>query len=246
VNRYWKHFFNRGLVDPEDDMRETNPPTNPDLLEALGRHFAESGYDLKDLVRTICQSQTYQLSAIPNGHNQNDKQNFSRYYPKRLTAEVLLDAVNQVTLSQASFEGLPAGTRAVCLPDNSFNTSSYFLTVFGRPEASSACECERSQNASLAQSLHLLNAKEIQQKLSADTGRAALLAKDHSRSDEEKVSELYFWAYSRPPNKDELAVAERYLYKKATDAKDPISGKRQGFEDIIWALINTKEFLFNH
>jgi hypothetical protein len=166
VNRYWKHFFNRGLVEPEDDMRETNPPTNPELLEAVAAHFADSGYDLKDLVRTICGSTTYQLSAIPNQHNAVDKQYYSRYYPKRLTAEVLFDAVNQVTKSEAKWEGLPAGTRAVCLPDNSFNASAYFLQVFGRPESASACECERSQDASLAQSLHLLNSKDIQTKIS--------------------------------------------------------------------------------
>jgi Protein of unknown function (DUF1553)/Protein of unknown function (DUF1549) len=246
VNRYWKHFFNRGLVDPEDDMRETNPPTNPELLEALAQHFIQTGYDLKELVRTICRSQIYQLSAVPNEFNRTDRQNFSRYYPKRLTAEVLLDAIDQVTQSEAKFEGMPAATRAVCLPDNSFNTSSYFLTVFGRPEGSSACECERSQDASLAQSLHLLNAKEIQGKLSADNGRAALLAADTSRPNREKLAELYYWAYSRAPDANELAVGEAYLYKKSAGAKDIRLSQRQAFEDIIWALINTKEFLFNH
>jgi hypothetical protein len=246
VNRYWKHFFNRGLVDPEDDMRETNPPSNPELLGAVAQHFIARGYDLKDLVRTICRSDTYQLSALPNAHNRSDKQNFSRYYPKRLTAEVLLDAVDQVTGSSEKFEGLPAGARAVSLPDNSFNASSYFLTVFGRPEASSACECERSQDASLAQSLHLLNAKEIQEKLAADTGRAAQLASDKTRSNREKLSELYYWAYSRPPDQNELSLGEAYLYKKAVGAKDVLRSQRQGFEDILWALVNTKEFLFNH
>ncbi|MEW6159794.1 MAG: DUF1549 domain-containing protein, partial [Verrucomicrobiota bacterium] len=150
VNRYWKHFFNRGIVDPEDDMRETNPPTNPELLEALSRHFVDSGYDLKELVRTICRSQVYQLSSVPNEHNATDKQNFSRYYPKRLPAEVLLDAINDVVKSENAFDGLARGTRAVQLPDNSFNAGSYFLTVFGRPEMSSSCECERSGDASLA------------------------------------------------------------------------------------------------
>src|SRR5437867_6550535 len=206
VNRYWKHFFNRGIVEPEDDMRETNPPTNPELLAGLAKHFIESGYDLKNLVRTICRSQVYQLSEIPNSYNKIDKQYFSRYYPKRLTAEVLFDAVNQVTRTETKFDGLPPGTRAVCLPDNSFNTSSYFLTVFGRPDSSSACECERSQDASLAQSLHLLNAKEIQEKLADDTGRAALLAQDEQRSDEDKIVELYYWVYAREPDTDELKL----------------------------------------
>jgi len=139
VNRYWKHFFNRGLVEPEDDMRDTNPATNPELLDALAKSFVESGYDLKQLARAICSSQTYQLSSVPNEHNRVDKQNFSRYYPKRLTAEVLLDSVNAVTKSDGGFAGLPASTRAVQLPDNSFNASSYFLSVFGRPDMASSC-----------------------------------------------------------------------------------------------------------
>ena len=193
ANRYWKHFLNRGLVEPEDDMRETNPPTNPELLDALAKSFTDSGYDLKQLVRSICRSQTYQLSAIPNQFNGVDKQNYSRYYPKRLTAEVLFDAVNQVTKSEHQWDGLPAGTRAVCLPDNSFNASAYFLQVFGRPESASACECERSQDASLAQSLHLLNSKDVQAKISGDKARAAMLAADSAHSDEEKIGELYRW-----------------------------------------------------
>jgi len=248
VNRYWKHFFNRGIVDPEDDMRETNPPTNPELLDALAAHFVSSGYDLKELVRTICRSQAYQLSAIPNEHNKVDKRNFSRYYPKRLSAEVLFDAVNQVTRSESSFEGLPAGTHAVSLPDNSFNASTYFLTVFGRPDSASACECERSQDASLAQSLHLLNAKAIQEKLAGDKGMAALLAGDDKRSDGEKLRELYLTAFSREPNAAETATARNHLEKKVKDkdGKEAPIDKRQAYEDVIWALINTKEFLFNH
>jgi hypothetical protein len=250
ANRYWKHFFNRGLVEPEDDMRETNPPTNPELLSALAEYFVKSGYDLKALVREICRSQVYQLRSVPNDHNKVDKQNFSRFYPKRLTAEVLLDAINQLTATENQFEGLPGGTRAVCLPDNSFNQSSYFLQVFGRPDASSSCECERSQDASLAQSLHLLNSKDVQAKLTDDKGRAAQLAADKERSAEAKVRELYSWALSREPNAEELQIAQRHLAKHADRSSDekgnPVNGARQAYEDLIWALINTKEFLFNH
>jgi len=250
ANRYWKHFFNRGLVEPEDDMRETNPPTNPELLDALARQFVDSGYDLKGLVRAITRSSTYQLSATPNKYNAIDKQNFSRYYPKRLTAEVLLDAVNAVTGSESRFEGQPAGTRAVALPDNSYNASSYFLQVFGRPDSSSSCECERSQDASLAQSLHLLNAKDIQEKIAADKGRAAQLAGDTARNDDEKLRDLYSWAYSRDPKPEELQVAKAHLEKGAAKSSDEkgnaVNGRRLAYEDIVWALINTKEFLFNH
>lgn len=236
VNRYWKHFFDRGVVDPEDDMRVTNPASNPALLDGLARHFIDSGFDLKELVRTICTSNTYQLSALPNEYNVSDKQNFSRYYPKRLTAEVLLDAIDQVTAATTAFSGLPPEVRAVQLPDDGANT--YFLNVFGRPQGETACECERSQEASLAQSLHLLNSAEIQGKLTAGDGRAARLAADEDQAAEEKIRELYLWVYSREPLAEELAVALGHVEKTAE--------KQQAYEDIIWALVNTKEFLFNH
>lgn len=249
VNRYWKHFLNRGIVEPEDDMRETNPPSNPELLDALAQHFIDSGYDLKALIRDITRSQTYQLSAVPNHYNAADRQNFSRYFAKRLTAEVLFDSINTITRTPASFPGMPAGTRAISLPDNSFNAGSYFLTVFGRPESSSACECERTQEASLAQALHLLNAKDIQEKLASDSGAAAKLAAD-PRTDEEKLRELYLAAYARPPETHELELAKAYLDKprKGTDGQplDTAKSKRMGYEDILWAVLNTKEFLFNH
>lgn len=237
VNRYWKHFFGRGLVDPEDDMRVTNPASNPDLLNRLAADFIEHRFDLKQLIRTICNSQVYQLSAEPNEWNRDDKQNFSRCYPRRLNAEVLLDAIDQVTGSPTSFGPIPLGTRAVQLPDNGFN--SYFLTVFGRPEASSACECERSSEANLAQSLHLLNSGEIQGKLTSGNGRAATLAGDKTRDHATKIRDLYLLAFSRAPQPDESAVALAHIEKHKDDPK-------RAYEDIVWALINTKEFLFNH
>ncbi|AMV18805.1 DUF1549 and DUF1553 domain-containing protein [Planctomyces sp. SH-PL14] len=249
VNRYWKHFFTRGLIEPEDDIRDTNPPTNPELLAALEKHFVASGFDLKALVKVITQSSAYQLSAIPNDHNLADRQNYSRHYPKRLQAEVLLDAIDRVAGTQTDFANLPAGTRAVALPDNSYNRSSPFLRVFGRPEGESVCECERVQSSSLAQSLHLLNAADIKGKLASPTGRAQKLAKE-MRPNEEKVQELYLAAFSRAPRSDELKTALDYLAEPRVDKDgkpvDPAKAANENFQDLVWALINTKEFLFNH
>ena len=237
VNRYWKHFFSRGIVEPEDDMRATNPPSNPELLDALAKHFIDSGFDLKELIRTICKSKTYQFTSLPNEYNLKDKQNFSRYYPKRLTAEVLYDAFHQVTGTTQGYSGQPAGTRATQLPDPTIGP--YFLKVFGQPQGDTACECERSQEANLAQSLHLLNSQEVQSKIGSGSGRAVLFARDKEREHEDKVRELYRWVYSREPEADELQVALNHIAKHKENVQP-------AYEDIVWALINTKEFLFNH
>jgi hypothetical protein len=235
VNRYWKHFFGRGIVEPEDDLRVTNPPSNPELLDALADHFVKSGFDLKDLVRTICRSSTYQLSSEPGPWNASDRQSFSRYLPRRLNAEVLHDAIADATGVPTSFSGLPAGTRAAELPGA--NSGNAFLAVFGKPQGDSACECERSTEASLAQSLYLLNSADLQGKLSAGSGRAAGLARD-TRSDEEKVRDLHFLLYSRDASPEELELSLAHLKKG--------ENKQQAYEDLLWALVNTKEFQFNH
>jgi hypothetical protein len=236
VNRYWKHFFNRGIVDPEDDMRETNPPANRELLDVLSKRFVETNFDLKELCRTIVKSSVYQLSSMPNEHNAGDRQSFSRYYPRRLSAEVLLDAIDAFNGTTTSFTGLPAATRAVQIPDHG-GVNSYFLTVFGKPAGASACECERSGDASLAQSLHLLNSSDIHGKMS--NGIAKTLAAD-KREDVEKIDDLYYRAFSRAATDGEKKVALAHLGK--ADAK----AKQGAWEDVVWALINTKEFLFNH
>ena len=249
VNRYWKHFFQRGLVEPEDDIRDTNPPTNPELLNALEKHFISSGFDLKDLVRTITRSNAYQLSSAPNAHNIVDRQNYSRYYPRRLQAEVLLDSIDAMTGTQTDFANLPKGTKAVALPDNSYNRGSPFLRVFGRPEGESVCECERVQSSSLAQSLHLINAAEIKTKLASPTGRAEQFTKD-AKPLEAKVREIYLMAFSREPRPAELKTALDYLSEARMDADgkpmDPGVSSKENVQDLLWALINTKEFLFNH
>lgn len=249
VNRYWKHFFKRGLIEPEDDIRDTNPPTNPELLAALEDHFIRSKFDLKELVRIITRSNAYQLSSLPNEHNRVDRQNYSRFYPRRLQAEVLLDAINDVTETSTTFANLPAGTRAIALPDNSYNRSSAFLRVFGRPESASVCECERVQSSSLAQSLHLINSSEIKSKLTSSKGRAARLAAAKTPL-EQRVEELYLTAFARRPNENELRTALEYLQEPIMDAAGkPMAesaSSRRNFQDLVWALMNTKEFLFNH
>lgn len=249
VNRYWKHFFHRGLIEPEDDIRDTNPPTNPALLDALAKNFIASGFDMKEVVRAITRSQTYQLSELPNEFNLVDRQNYSRYYPRRLQAEVLLDAIDQLAGSQTDFASLPPGTRAIALPDNSYNRSSPFLRVFGRPEGESVCECERVQSSSLAQSLHLINSADIKSKLAAAGGRAERLAKADTPP-ELKIRELYLAAFAREPRANELQTAVAYLNEPRLDANgnavEVQQANRENFQDLIWALINSKEFLFNH
>ena len=234
VNRYWKHFFSKGIVDPEDDLRVTNPPSNPELLDALAKHFVDHKFDLKDLVKTICKSSVYQLSSEPTESNITDYQNFSRFYPRRFSAEVLNDAVNSVAISPSNFNGIPKGTTAVQLPDNGFN--NYFLQVFGKPAAESACECERSVEANLSQSLHLLNSSDIQNRLQGNGGRASSLSGDADRTDSEKVRELYVAAFSREPTPKELAFVVKSVAA--------YTNKQQAWEDVLWAIFNAKEFQF--
>ncbi|SIO15558.1 Protein of unknown function [Singulisphaera sp. GP187] len=237
VNRYWKHLFGRGLFEPEDDMRASNPPSNPELLDFLAADFVRHGHDLKQLLRLMATSRAYDRSSLPTPGNERDRQNYARYAPRRLPAEVLLDAIGTVTGSPDPFEGLPRNFRATQLPDDGY--ASALLETFGRPKRESVCECERVTDPSLSQSLLLLNSPTLQRQLSADEGRAALLAND-PRPDRAKIASLYRVALSRPPSDAEQAVCLAHINRLRPEGR-----VRQAYEDLIWTLINTKEFLFN-
>ncbi|MFO0902064.1 MAG: DUF1549 and DUF1553 domain-containing protein [Pirellulales bacterium] len=235
VNRLWGHFLGRGLVHEVDDLRETNPPSNPELLEALARDFVDHKFDMKHMVRTILNSRVYQLSSEPTEHNQHDRQNFARFYGRRLYAEVFLDAVDQATGTKTRFNGVSSQARAVDLPHEGFG--SYFLDTFDRPRRVTSCECERSSGATLAQVLLLANSDEIENKLAAGDGRVARLIAE-KKSPREAIEELYLATFGRPPKPDELAAAGPYVEQ----AKDQASA----LQDLLWTLVNTREFMFNH
>lgn len=239
VNRVWGHFFNRGIIHPIDDARSTNPPSNPELLEALAREFTTSGYDVKQLIRTICNSAAYSVSSVPNELNRDDVQNYARYYPRRMSAEVLLDAFSQTLDAPTKFRAaggdFPLGTRAIDLPDEA--VPSHFLDVFGRPARNSACECERVDSPALGQTLELVNSAELQAKLTADKGFVVRLAtndKPHTAN----VDEIFLRVFARRPREKEQAVALKFL-ESQTDRKT-------AYGSLVWSLLATNEFLFNH
>jgi hypothetical protein len=235
VNRMWAHFFGRGLVDPLDDLRVTNPASNEPLLDALAKEFVNSQFNMKHIVGLICASTTYQLSSKPNEYNLDETLNFSRFYPQRLKAEVLLDVIDQVTGVATSYSGLPKGTRALQLPDEGY--SNQFLTLFGRPPRESACECERAADPSLSQSLYVMNDRFILDKMTASNSLSGKLAAD-KREQPEKVRELFMVVLSREPDNRELTEALNYLKSE--------SDQRKAYGNLLWALINTKEFLYVH
>ncbi len=236
ANRLWAHFLGRGLVEPVDDVRATNPPSNPELLDALAKYLVDSKYDVKQLIRAITASRIYQLSSRPNATNERDEQNYSRALFKRLDAEVLLDMVCQATGVPEKFPGVPAGARAVQLWDS--KVPHYFLKLFGRPERISACECERTHGASVAQVLHVLNSPIIQDKLGHDGGTVARLVKKHA-ADGPLVEELYLTFFSRLPGEKEREVAIQYLGRDKAK-------RREAAEDLAWSMMNSLEFVFNH
>ena len=234
-NRIWARFMGVGLVDAVDDMRATNPPSNPALLDALAKEFVDHKFDLKQLIKSIMKSQAYGLSSNPTQHNATDHQNYARYKPHRLPAEALFDAVCTATGMPEHYFGFPNGTRAIDLPDQA--VSSYFLTTFGRSERETACECERSYAPNLSQTLHLMNSPEIQGKISDDKGFVATLIKAKKPS-AEMIESMYLRTFSRKPTESELKAAVGLL--------DASADKKAALEDFTWMLLNSKEFLFNH
>jgi hypothetical protein len=235
TNRVWYHLMGRGIVEPVDDFRDSNPASNDELLDNLSSDFARSGYDLKHLIRTIVTSKTYQFSARTTDLNKDDAIYFSHAYTRLLPAEVLLDAISTLCDSPTAFDGLPKGSRATQIPDAKIENP--FLKTFGRPARELACECERESDSNLSQALQLIGGATVNGKLRDDNGRMAALAKS-DRTPEAITRELYLIALSREPNPQELAVAVKHL----TEAKD----RRAAVEDLGWVLINSKEFLFRH
>jgi hypothetical protein len=234
ANRAWAHFLGRGLVEPVDDVRATNPPTNPELLDALAQYVVESKFDFHALIRTIIASRTYQLASTPNATNERDEQNNSRAALKRVDAEVLFDMVCQVTGVPEKFPGVPAGVRAIQLWDS--KVPHYFLKLFGRPVRVTACECERVGEPSVSQVLHLLNSPEIHAKMVHDGGLVARLVQDKTDS-AALIDELYLTFFARFPTEQEKGVALDYFKNDS---------RRQAAEDLAWGLMNSLEFVFNH
>ena len=233
ANRTWSYFFGRGIIDPVDDIRGSNPPSNPDLLEALKEDFVQGNFDVRRLMRTICLSRTYQLSINKNKWNEDDGVNFSHALPRRLSAEQMLDAIAIATGDRPKFKGLPAGLRPVDLPDG-IVAGNDFLSLFGRPKRQSACECERTSNVTLAHALNLINGSTISESLSAPTNRIAQIVADE-KDDRKVVEDIYVSVLSRPPTDREL------------DAVDFSAGgtRLEVAQDLAWALMNSPAFLFN-
>ncbi|HTE18305.1 MAG TPA: DUF1549 and DUF1553 domain-containing protein, partial [Armatimonadota bacterium] len=204
VNRVWRHFMGRGLIEPVDDLRATNPASNEPLMAALSADLVDHKFDLKHLMRQIMNSRTYQLTSKPRPENKKDDRQYSRYFVKRLTAEQLLDAICQVTGQPEKFPGLPAGYRAAQLPDT--RVANYFLDVFGRPPRQITCDCERAQEPNMAQALHLINGAGVNQKISAGGGIVDTMLKANKK-DPEMVEELYLTCFGRMPTKAEMDAA---------------------------------------
>ncbi len=235
VNRLWKHYLGVGLVEQVDDLRSSNPPSNPQLWKALNQEFVSHHFDIKHLMRLILNSRTYQLSSSTLPENQQDHRFYSHYFARRLPAEVLCDAISQVAGVSDDFPGYPVGTRAIQLPEP--GVSSYFLTLFGRSERVTACDCERNGDVTLPQLLHLGNGADLLKKARANTSQlTTLLAVE--KDDAKAATTLFLVALSRPPTTEEMTAL--------THALSEGDSRADVYRDLFWALLNSKEFVFNH
>jgi hypothetical protein len=232
ANRVWSYFFGRGIIEPVDDIRASNPAVNPELLDALTEQFVQSGFDLKKLMRTICRSRTYQLSIVPNKWNEDDRINFSHALPRRLTAEQLYDAVHVATGVRPNFNGMPQGMRAVEVPDGNV-AGNDFLALFGRPKRLSACECERTSNITLSHALNMINGVTIGDAISSPKSTIAKLV-ETQKDDKKLVEEIYLSCLDRFPTEKETAAVDMDMAPRLDVA-----------QDLAWALINSPAFLFN-
>lgn len=234
VNRVWAHFFGLGIVDPVDDVRVSNPASNPELLAELSRRFTESKYDFKQLVRDICRSETYQRSTARNPSNLNDEKNFAHANLRRIKAESLLDCISNVTGTKEKFPGLPLGARAVEIADG--NTSTYFLTTFGRATRETVCSCEVKMEPTLSQALHLLNGETVNDKIR----NGGLIDRWLSEGLDPSaiIQRLYLLCLCRQPTSTELSNLTATLV--------PGGDPKQVLEDVFWSLLNSREFIFNH
>ena len=234
ANRVWAHFFGIGIIHPVDDVRISNPASNPELLDALSERFTKSNYDFKQLVRDICRSNTYQRATTRNESNATDERNFSHSTLRRIKAESLLDCITQVTGTKDKFQGLPVGARAVQIANG--GTSTYFLSTFGRATRDTVCSCEVKMEPTLSQALHLLNGDTVNDKIRA----GGLLDRWQKEKAEPMavVDRLYIRCLSRRPTPEEIIKLQPLLSKG--------SDQPQKMEDLFWSLLNSREFIFNH
>jgi len=232
ANRVWSYFLGKGIIDPVDDIRASNPASNPELLDALTDEFVKGGFDVRKLMRTICLSRTYQLSIAGNKWNEDDRANFSHAIPRRLSAEQMYDAVMIATGTRPNFNGMPQGMRAAEVPDGNVKGDD-FLALFGRPKRMSACECERTSNITLSHALSMINGVTISDAINKSDSRIAKVVEANS-DDKKVVEEIYLTCLNRLPSEKELA------------AIDLTKGPRlEVAQDVAWALINSPAFLFN-
>ena len=235
VNRIWGHLMGRGIVDPVDDFRDSNPPSNAELMNELARQFVEQGFSRKWAIKTIMNSRTYQLSSKKNDFNADDEIYASHATTRLLSAEQLLDAICQVTDVPENFAGLPVGTRAVATPEPP--TNHYFLKVFGQPQREMACQCERSSESNLSQALQMINGPTVHNKLRAGNGRIHKMITE-KKTDDEIIRTLYLAALCREPVAAEIAASKKHITASAD--------RKLALEDVGWAILNSKEFLFQH